>query len=181
MCGLVSTWRDHRGRSAPMPLDFPRITSIVRHLQFRTERMFSFLASLIMVVPVGETFACTPTAVWDGDGPIWCAEGPRIRLSGIAARELDGTCSPGHPCPEADPYDARDALVRLLGSASGSGLHGHVRVSGPRLSCISTGGAGGNRTGAWCTSPVSGDISCAMIEGGWALRWNRYWGDHQCP
>jgi len=176
VCGLVSTWRDHRGRSAPMPLDFPRITSIVRHLQFRTERMFSFLASLIMVVPVGETFACTPTAVWDGDGPIWCAEGPRIRLSGIAARELDGTCSPGHPCPEADPYDARDALVRLLGSASGSGPHGHVRVSGPRLSCISTGGAGGNRTGAWCTSPVSGDISCAMT-----LRWNRYWGDHQCP
>ena len=48
-------------------------------------------------VPEGSTFACTATAVWDGDGPIWCEEGPRIRLRGIAAREIDGTCRPGHP------------------------------------------------------------------------------------
>lgn len=23
------------------------------------------------IVASGETFSCTPTAVWDGDGPIW--------------------------------------------------------------------------------------------------------------
>lgn len=34
------------------------------------------------VVAAGQSFDCTPTRVWDGDGPIWCAEGPRIRLSG---------------------------------------------------------------------------------------------------
>lgn len=67
------------------------------------------------VVQVGETFTCTPVAVWDGDGPIWCAEGPRIRLSGIAAREMDETCSAGHPCPDASGLDARDELVGLLG------------------------------------------------------------------
>jgi hypothetical protein len=34
-----------------------------------------------------------------GDGPIWCAEGPKIRLSGIAAREIDESCRPGHHAP----------------------------------------------------------------------------------
>lgn len=48
----------------------------------------------LSVVPHGEAFECTPVAVWDGDGPIWCAEGPRLRLAGIAARELDGTSLP---------------------------------------------------------------------------------------
>jgi endonuclease YncB( thermonuclease family) len=49
-----------------------------------------FLTASIM--PAGQTFECTPIRVWDGDGPVWCAEGSRIRLSGIAAREIDGTC-----------------------------------------------------------------------------------------
>jgi hypothetical protein len=49
------------------------------------------LALMSAVVPAGIAFPCTPVAVWDGDGPIWCAEGPRLRLAGIAARELDGS------------------------------------------------------------------------------------------
>lgn len=49
------------------------------------------IASLLLataVIPAGQSFQCTPTRVWDGDGPIWCAEGPHVRLSGIAAREM---------------------------------------------------------------------------------------------
>ena len=42
------------------------------------------------IVAAGSTFTCTPVAVWDGDGPVWCAEGPRIRIAGVAAREMDG-------------------------------------------------------------------------------------------
>lgn len=53
--------------------------------------------------------------MWDGEGPIRCAKGPRIRLAGIAARELDGSCSAGHPCPTADAMEAREALVELIG------------------------------------------------------------------
>lgn len=59
------------------------------------------------VIPAGQNFNCTPERVWDGDGPIWCSEGPRVRLSGIAAREMDGTCSIGHPCPDADALEAK--------------------------------------------------------------------------
>ena len=71
------------------------------------------------VVPAGKAFTCTPTAVWDGDGPIWCAEGPKVRIAGVAAREMDGSCRPNQPCPTVDAIDARDRLVRLLGGPRG--------------------------------------------------------------
>lgn len=141
--------------------------------------MFTLLLAAA-IVPAGQTFDCTPTAVWDGDGPIWCAEGPHIRLAGIATREMDGTCRPGHPCPAADPIAARDHLVGLLGKADGVRPTGHVVVVGPVMRCRSAGSAGGNRTAAFCTSPRSGDISCAMVRDGLAAKWDRYWRDHRC-
>jgi len=118
--------------------------------------------------------------VWDGDGPIWCQEGPRLRLAGIAAREIDGTCSPGHPCPPASAEDACAALVALLGAPTGVSRHGHIMLTGPTLSCRSDGSAGGNRTASWCLSPRTGDTNCAMVHGGWAARWDRYWNNHRC-
>jgi endonuclease YncB( thermonuclease family) len=132
------------------------------------------------VLPEGQIFVCTPTHVWDGDGPIWCKEGARIRLAGIATRELNGRCLKGHPCPSANAIDARNALVRLVGTAKGIGRHGHILVNGPAMRCLSNGSAGGNRTGAWCVSPKGGDVNCAMVRGGWALKWEQHWGKHSC-
>lgn len=137
-----------------------------------------FLAAAI--VPAGQTFECTPVRVWDGDGPIWCAEGPHVRLSGIAAKEMDGTCNTNQPCPEASAIEARNGLVALVGEARGVSPEGHVLVRGPTMRCASVGGAGGTRTAAWCISPKSGDLSCAMVQSGLALRWDRYWRDHRC-
>lgn len=140
------------------------------------------LAAIIAaaIIPAGQSFECTPTAVYDGDGPIWCAEGPRIRLSGIAAREIDGTCRPGHPCPAASATAARDHLVGLMGRPVGRLSTGHVKVAGPTMRCRSAGGAGGHRTAAFCVSPRGGDLSCAMVRDGYAARWDRYWGRHEC-
>jgi endonuclease YncB( thermonuclease family) len=133
------------------------------------------------IVPAGERFACTPVKVYDGDGPIWCEEGPRIRLSGIAAREMDGGCRPNQPCPPASAEAARDALVRLLGSASGTDETGHrILAHAAPLACTSVGSAGGKRTAAWCVSPAQGDLSCRMVASGLVLRWERYWRDHRC-
>lgn len=140
--------------------------------------MLTLLAAI--VIPAGQAFECTPTRVWDGDGPVWCAEGPRIRLSGIAARESDGTCRTNQPCPNADARQARDALARLVGKPVGTSSQGHMLVRGPTMRCRSDGSAGGNRTAAWCISPIGGDLSCAMVESGMALRWDRYWRNHQC-
>jgi endonuclease YncB( thermonuclease family) len=132
------------------------------------------------IVPAGQTFTCTPVRVWDGDGPVWCAEGPRVRLAGIAAREMDGTCRDNQPCPGATAKEARDGLVKLLGTATGFAAEGHVLIKAPAMRCVSAGNAGGSRTAAWCVSPRSGDVSCAMVRGGWALRWERYWRGHRC-
>lgn len=142
--------------------------------------MILALAAAAAIIPAGQTFTCTPTRVWDGDGPIWCAEGVKIRLAGIAAREMDGTCRPGHPCPEASALAARDALVGLIGEPVGRSAEGHVLVRGPAMRCVSSGGAGGSRTAAWCVSRKGGEVACGMLRGRWALRWDRYWRDHRC-
>ena len=105
--------------------------------------MLLSLFLLASVVPAGQSFTCTPIAVWDGDGPKWCAEGPHVRLSGVAAREMNGNCSPGHPCPDADALTARDYLVGLLGKPQGWTRSGHILVSGPTMRCVSRGGASG--------------------------------------
>ncbi|MFZ5667058.1 MAG: thermonuclease family protein [Pseudomonadota bacterium] len=140
--------------------------------------MLALLAASI--VASGQTFVCTPTHVWDGDGPVWCAEGPHLRIAGIAAREMDGTCRTNQPCPDATAIKARDALVRLMGGARGTISTGHVVIRGPRLTCRSEGAAGGNRTAAWCRLPSGADLSCAMIKTGTVLRWNRYWKGPAC-
>lgn len=131
-------------------------------------------------VVTGATFTCTPTRVWDGDGPIWCAEGPRIRLGGIAAREMDGTCRRSHPCPAADPMASRDHLANLLGEVTGTAPQEHLLVRGPAPSCSSKGSAGRSRTGAWCVSPTAGDLSCRMLADRMAAKWDRYWRGSRC-
>lgn len=133
--------------------------------------MIAAAALLAAAAPAaGAAFSCTPVAVWDGDGPIWCAEGPRLRLAGIAARELDGSCRRGHPCPEASGIAARDALVRLLGGARGRTRDGHVRVAGPSLACRSRGPDRYGRTLATCRGRV-GNLGTALIRAGVALPW----------
>lgn len=133
--------------------------------------MFLIAASILAA---GAAFTCTPTRVWDGDGPIWCAEGPKIRLAGIAAREIDGTCRRGHPCPNVSGAQARDALVSLVGEARGRSSEGHVLVSARPLRCVSQGSAKGERTAARCRTAAGIDLSCAMIRSGHALRWAQY-------
>lgn len=132
------------------------------------------------VVASGTTFTCTPTAVWDGDGPIWCAEGPKIRISGVAAREMDGSCRPNQPCPSVSASEARNRLVKLFGGARGARPEGHVIVQSATMVCVSDGSAGGSRTAAWCRSPAFGDLSCAVVKAGGAVRWDRFWRDHRC-
>lgn len=131
-------------------------------------------------VPAAHVFTCTPVAVWDGDGPIWCAEGPKIRLAGIAAREIDGSCRPHHPCPSARGIDARATLVSLIGRPIGRRDSGHVLVRGPALRCRSAGDAKGGRIAAWCESPSAGDLSCAMVASGHALKWDVFWDRSAC-
>jgi endonuclease YncB( thermonuclease family) len=119
----------------------------------------------------GASFACTPVRVWDGDGPIWCAEGPRVRLAGIAAREIDGSCRRYHPCPRASGIEARDRLVALLGGAVGRSRSGHIIVRGPLLTCQSVGRTY-RRIAARCSARHVGDLGSALVRAGVALKWD---------
>lgn len=117
------------------------------------------------------TFRCTVSSITDGD-TLRCSETEadgrqiRVRLSGIAARERDGSCSPGHPCPAATPEEAAGTLASL--------------AEGQVLTC-SDEGRTFNRRAAFCRRVSDGaDLSCAMVQGGFAARWERYWGTHRC-
>ncbi|MGB7404640.1 MAG: hypothetical protein WA906_03025, partial [Pacificimonas sp.] len=105
-------------------------------------------------------------------------EGPRVRLDGIAAREMDGRCLPGHPCPVMEPLAARERLVGILAPARTQLMKSrHIALEGaPSLSCKSSGSAKGNRTGAICRTVLNEDVGCAVIQAGAALEWRRYSG-----
>ena len=135
---------------------------------------------ILAIIAAGATFKCTPAAVWDGDGSIWCAEGPKVRIAGVAAREMDDTCKINHPCLTVSGKVARDRLVSLLGGGKGMLPTGHVKVRSAPLTCLSDGSAGGSRTAAWCHSEAVGDLSCAVVQAGGAVRWPRYWRKHKC-
>ncbi len=138
------------------------------------------ILAVLAIVASGSSFTCTVTRVWDGDGPIWCAEGPKIRLAGIAAREIDGSCRRGHPCPHASGVGARDKLVELLGGAAGTTSTGHIVVRGPLLRCRSMGSGKGDRTAAWCRTATGMDLNCAMVASGYALRWATHDTQRRC-
>lgn len=135
-----------------------------------------------------ENFACQPVMVWDGDS-FTCSDGRKVRVAGIAAREVrrepsgdvvDAGCRSVHPCPTTSGIASRRALAGFLGDIRGTGPNGHILVSGPALRCTSTGSAGGDRVAAWCVSPRAGDLSCAMVRGGYALKWARHWRARRC-
>jgi endonuclease YncB( thermonuclease family) len=133
--------------------------------------------------PTPIRFICDAVSVWDGDGPIICADGRKIRLAGINTRELDGSCRKGHPCPTISGRLARRELVRLLGGARGTTRHGrrrhgHIRVNA-RLSCAVTGFSYGRVT-AFCRTAQNIDLSCAMVASGHAAIWQRHWAGHRC-
>lgn len=120
--------------------------------------------------PPANGFACTVSSVTDGD-TLRCAEREpdgraiRIRVSGIAARERDGSCSASHPCPRASAEQSTAALERL--------------ALGQRLQCTMMNRSFGRRA-AFCRRSDGVDLSCAMVRSGMAARWDRHWGRHRC-
>lgn len=102
-------------------------------------------------------FACDVAYVNDGD-TLRCNDGTRVRLHAIAAREMDNTCSPGHPCPAASARGSKAALERLAGS---------------RITCIRT-GQSYERVTAICHNVTGVEINCAMVESGAAEVWDKF-------
>lgn len=105
-----------------------------------------------------KSFSCDVASVHDGD-TLRCRDGTRIRLHAVAARESDGSCSPGHPCPNASAEAATATLRRLAG--------------GKTIRCEATGHSY-NRITAICWNLAGEEINCALIRSGVALVWDRF-------
>ncbi|MXO86497.1 nuclease [Altererythrobacter aurantiacus] len=108
------------------------------------------------------TFTCVVSSITDGD-TLRCKDGTRVRLHAVAARETDGTCPAGHPCPEASAAAATAALIGL--------------ASGQALDCVQTGETYG-RKAAICQNEGGVEINCAMIKSGTALVWPKFAAQH---
>lgn len=104
------------------------------------------------------TLSCTVAYINDGD-TLRCQDGTRIRLHAVAARESDGSCSTGHPCPAASAEAATSELRRLAG--------------GKTITCKPT-GTSYDRVTAICWTPSGEEINCALIQSGVALIWERF-------
>lgn len=109
------------------------------------------------------SLSCTVAYITDGD-TLRCQDGTRIRLHAVSARERDGSCSPGHPCPSAAAGAATAELSRLAG--------------GKTIRCETT-GRSYNRLTAICWTPEGEEINCSMIRSGVALVWDRF--NRQAP
>lgn len=115
------------------------------------------------IITAADRFSCKVAYVNDGD-TLRCADGVRVRLHAVAARETDGTCSPGHPCPAASAASAKAQLESL--------------VSGETITCERT-GKSYNRITAICWTPVHVEVNCAMIRSGTTVVWERF--DRETP
>lgn len=104
------------------------------------------------------SLSCAVAYINDGD-TLRCREGTRIRLHAVAARENDGSCSTGHPCPSASAAAATAELRRL--------------ASGRTITCQPT-GRSHNRITAICWTASGEEINCSMIRSGTAVLWDRF-------
>ena len=108
--------------------------------------------------PAYGRFLCDVSSITDGD-TLRCADGTRIRLHAVAARESDETCKSGHPCPSASAASATAMLSQL--------------ASGQTLQCEQT-GTSYNRVTAICWNQQNTEINCAMVNSGTTVVWPRF-------
>lgn len=106
-------------------------------------------------------FTCAVVQVHDGD-TFTCADHTKIRVAGIDANELDGSC---HNACAAMPADASRRYVTAL-------------VLRRTLSCQPLGRSYA-RIVARCRLPDGRDLSCAAITAGAAVRWDQYWSRYR--
>jgi endonuclease YncB( thermonuclease family) len=114
---------------------------------------------------IAAAFLCLVTHVHDGDGPLWCGNGIKVRVAGIQAPDFESAepCRLGkaaYVCSDVQAKRSRAIVQRL--------------VMGKTLTCQPV-GKSYERVVARCTLPDGRSLSCAAIAAGAATRWDSYW------
>ncbi len=74
--------------------------------------------SLLIPLAAALIFACENPTHHDGDGMRCAGREKSMRMYGIDAPEMPGSCRPGRQCTPGDPYAARDYLASLTAGRS---------------------------------------------------------------
>ena len=120
---------------------------------------------LLFAMAPADAFSCIVTHVHDGDGPIWCANGVKVRVAGVQAPDFEKS----EPCREHRPsYVCDDAAARRSQRIVEQMT---LRLT---LACRPV-DRNYRRVVARCTLPDGRSLSCAILAAGAATRWDRYW------
>lgn len=116
-------------------------------------------------------FVCQVVAVHDGDGPIHCADGTKIRVAGIQAPDYENaepcrTRRVGYVCSDRLADRSRAIVSRMV-----------LRQA---LTCQPV-GQSYSRVVARCRFADGRDLSCAILAAGAATRWDSYWRRYRMP
>jgi endonuclease YncB( thermonuclease family) len=122
------------------------------------------LLLLLAAAPLS-SFQCTVTRVHDGDGPLWCANGIKIRVAGIQAPDFEDAepcrrARSGYVCSDVRAARSQQIVERLT--------LGRTMVCQPVDRSYS-------RVVARCTLPDGRSLSCAILAASAATRWDSYW------
>jgi endonuclease YncB( thermonuclease family) len=123
---------------------------------------------ILLVTAAAASFQCDVVRVHDGDGPLWCRSGEKVRIAGIQARDFENAEPCRRPAARRATYTCDDRAAaqsqRIVTSL----------VLGKRLICQPI-GKSYSRIVARCTLSDVRSLSCAVIASGAAVRWDRYW------
>ena len=122
----------------------------------------------IMIAALPPPLICDVVRVHDGDGPLWCRSGERIRVAGVQSPDFESAA----PCrPRAIK---RRAYICNNQTAKRSQQITARLTLGKRLVCQPV-GTSYKRVVARCMLPDGRSLSCAAVAAGAAVRWDRYW------
>lgn len=117
-----------------------------------------------MIADAPPAFACIVVSVHDGDGPIACANGVKVRVAGIQAPDWEDAppCRqhrPGYVCDDVKAAASQRIVAKL--------------VLGKTLTCHPV-GTSFARIVARCTLPDRSDLACSIVTLGAAEWWPEY-------
>jgi len=109
-------------------------------------------------------FLCLVIHVHDGDGPLWCDNGIKVRIAGVQAPDFENAppCRahrPGYVCNDVLAAKAREITKRIVFRRT--------------LTCRPV-DRSHKRVVAVCTLPDGHDLRCAVEASGAAVEWRRY-------
>lgn len=122
----------------------------------------------MMPATLPPSFVCEVVKVHDGDGPLWCRSGQKVRVAGIQAPDYTSASPCRRPAARRVTYTCDDA------AAERSRRIVERLVLGQRLMCQPE-DRSYKRIVARCTLPDGRSLSCAAIAAGAAVRWATYW------